>query len=595
MKSIIRYTVSCGLILLFACSAFAEKSYLDESTQQRDQRMQWWRNDRFGMFIHWGLYAVPAGQWKGGTNHAEWIRTTAQIPRDEYDKFQDQFNPVKFDAEQWVKMAKNAGMKYIVITSKHHDGFCLWDSKVSQYDIIDGTPYKHDILQELTDACKNYGVRMCFYHSIMDWHHPDYLPRRNWESWPADGADFSKYVTYMKAQLKEIITRYDPGVLWFDGEWESTWTHEMGLDLYNYVRSLKPDIIINNRVDKGRQGMQGMTKDQSFAGDFGTPEQEIPATGIPGVDWESCMTMNGHWGWNKNDKNFKSTTDLIRKLVDISSKGGNFLLNIGPKPDGTFPQESIDRLEQIGQWMKVNSDSIYGTTASPFAKLSWGRCTKKQQGGKTLLYLHVFNWPASGELLVPGLKNNVSKAFMLADTKKLKTKSIEEGLLISVPKDPSNDIDTVIVLEIHQPLDIVKVLPSQDNTGTINLSATQAVIRNTLSSHTRLETIDGSESIGFWTNSDSTVEWQFKVKTAGQFIVQADIASTSPSSKFGVMINSNVYKAEALSTSSYDKFKNQQLCCTTTLEPGEYTIKIIPDKNSWSPINIRTISLKPAK
>ncbi len=264
-----------------------------------DQRMQWWRDARFGMFIHWGLYAIPAGEWNGSQKHAEWIRTTAEIPLETYDQFLQQFNPVKFDADAWARMAKDAGMKYIVITSKHHDGFCLWPSAHTDFD-VDSTPFKRDIMGELKAACDKHGLVFCMYHSIMDWHHPDYLPRRKWEhDRSTEGAQYDRYVAYMKAQLKELVERYDPGVLWFDGEWEDTWTHELGKDLYDYVRSLKPDIIINNRVDKGREGMQGMTKGDEFRGDFGTPEQEIPATGIPGVDWESCMTMNHHWGYNR--------------------------------------------------------------------------------------------------------------------------------------------------------------------------------------------------------------------------------------------------------------------------------------------------------
>ncbi|NVJ48571.1 MAG: alpha-L-fucosidase, partial [Cytophagia bacterium] len=286
--------------LYFSVSVIAcQPNQQEQTTAEPEDRMEWWRDARFGMFIHWGLYAIPAGEWNGTTNHAEWIRTTAQIPLEEYDKFLDEFNPVKFDADAWVKMAKDAGMKYIVITSKHHDGFGLFDSKTSDFDVM-ATPFKRDILKELSEACEKEGIKLCFYHSIMDWHHPDYLPRREWEKTrTVDGAEFPRYVDYMKAQLKELITNYgELGVLWFDGEWEETWTHADGVELYDYVRSLQPNIIINNRVDKGRQGMQGLTKEGDFAGDFGTPEQEIPATGLPGVDWESCMTMNDHWGYN---------------------------------------------------------------------------------------------------------------------------------------------------------------------------------------------------------------------------------------------------------------------------------------------------------
>lgn len=422
-----------------------------ESVSTEEDRMGWWREARFGMFIHWGLYAIPAGEWKNQTNHAEWIRTTAQIPLEEYDQFLDEFNPVKFDARAWVKMAKDAGMKYITITSKHHDGFALYDSEVSDYDVM-STPFKRDILKELADACRKEGIKLCFYHSIMDWHHPDYLPRRNWETGrSAEGAEFPRYIDYMKNQLKELLTNYgDIGVLWFDGEWEDTWTHEEGLELYEYVRSFQSDIIINNRVDKGRQGMQGLTAEGNFAGDFGTPEQEIPAMGLPGIDWESCMTMNDHWGYNKYDQNWKSSKNLIQNLADIASKGGNFLLNIGPKADGTFPRESIERLKTIGDWMKINGASIYGTQASPFDNLAWGRVTQKEASGNTKLYLHVFNWPADGKLILNGLRNKAIGARLLTTPQEaLNVTREEDALIIDVPSENPDPYDAVIELDIE--------------------------------------------------------------------------------------------------------------------------------------------------
>lgn len=430
-----------------------------ETQAQRDQRMKWWRDARFGMFIHWGLYAIPAGQWKDKTDHAEWIRETAQIPLEEYNKFVGQFNPVKFNADQWVKIAKNAGVKYITLTSKHHDGFCLFDSKETDYDVM-ATPFKRDILKELSDACHREGITVCWYHSIMDWHHPDYLPRRGWEKDRSTaGADYDRYVAYMKKQLKEISSNYGPiGVLWFDGEWENTWTHERGLDLYKYCRGLDPKMIVNNRVDKGRSGMAGLTKEGGFAGDFGTPEQEIPATGLPGTDWESCMTMNDHWGFNSHDNNWKSKEDLIRKLVDIASKGGNFLLNVGPTAEGLIPGPSVERLEAMGNWMKINGDSIYETSASPFDKLAWGRCTQKQlDGGATRLYLHVFDWPKDGKLVVPGLKSQ-GTAYLLADAAKAKlATTVENGnTVITLPGQASDPIDTVVVFDATGPVQIAK-------------------------------------------------------------------------------------------------------------------------------------------
>src|SRR5687768_5897494 len=385
-----------------------------ETKPQKDARMDWWREARFGMFIHWGLYSIPAGEWMGRDGHGEWIRETAQIPLEAYSRFLPKFNPYKFDAAKWVRIAKDAGMKYIVITSKHHDGFALYDSKVSDFDIM-STPFKRDVLKELAAECEKQDIRLCFYHSIMDWHHPDYLPRREWENDRATAnANFERYVQYMKDQLGELLTNYgNIGVLWFDGEWEGTWTHEQGASLYEFVRSKQPSIIVNNRVDKGREGMQGLTKSGGYLGDFGTPEQEIPATGIPGADWESCMTMNNNWGYNKNDNNWKSSEDLVQKLIDIASKGGNFLLNVGPTAEGLFPQASVDRLKQMGEWMKVNSESIYGTEASPFKKLTWGRCTQKTINGNTRLYLHVFD-AGSKQIVLPGLGNEITDAKVLA-------------------------------------------------------------------------------------------------------------------------------------------------------------------------------------
>jgi len=421
-----------------------------------EERMEWWQDARFGMFIHWGLYAIPAGEWNGETNHGEWIRTTAQIPIEVYDTLIDYFNPVKFDAEYWVKMAKDAGMKYIVITSKHHDGFCLFDSEYTDFDVM-GSPFKRDIMKELAKECEKAGVKMCWYHSIMDWHHPDYMPRRGWETdRSAEGADLDRYIQYMKNQLSELVGDYgEIGVLWFDGEWESTWNHEYGQEVYDYVRSLQPNIIINNRVDVGRGGMEGLTREGEYAGDFGTPEQEIPATGLPDVDWETCMTMNDHWGYNEKNKNWKSTEDLIRKLADISSKGGNFLLNVGPKADGTFPDESISRLKEIGEWMGVNGESIYGTSASPFKSLEWGRCTQKTSGKDTRLYLHVFEWPVNGKLLVPGIFNIPEKAFLLSKPgANLGFERVEDAIVIDVPMEMPDAKNSVIVLDIKGNPDI---------------------------------------------------------------------------------------------------------------------------------------------
>jgi alpha-L-fucosidase len=436
---------------------FAAKTFSETKTE-RDNRMRWWREARFGMFIHWGLYAVPAGEYKGKRSEkiGEWIMEWANIPRVDYEQFATRFNPVKFNAAEWVRIAKGAGMKYIVITSKHHDGFSMYDSRVSNYDVVDATPYARDLIKALAAETKRQGLKFCFYYSILDWHHPSqYVDAPGKDPTAGNGTTKMRpggkeeYVAYMKDQLRELITAYDPAVLWFDGEWQDWWTEEDGQDLYQYVRSLKPLIIINNRVGKGRQGMAGMSKtDREYSGDFGTPEQEIPANGLPGADWESCMTMNTTWGYKSYDDKWKSAETIIRNLIDIASKGGNYLLNVGPTADGLIPQPSVERLADVGKWMKVNGQAIYGTTASPFAtQLSFGRATSKP--GR--IYLHVFDWPADGRLRVPSWGKRVKRVYLLTTPKPdLKFVETDDSIEVEVPTTAPDKAATVIVMDLDK-------------------------------------------------------------------------------------------------------------------------------------------------
>ena len=451
--------IASGLRGLAADSA----SITNETPAQKDARLKWWSDARFGMFIHWGLYSIPAGVWQDRTDFGEWYLEQTHTPVSQYEKYVSQFDPTNFDATAWVRAAKAAGVKYIVITSKHHDGFGMFRSDLTDW-CIKSTPFQRDPIKELADACKAEGIRFCLYYSIMDWHSPDWGLRRAWNDVAPSNSppDMDRYVRYMDGQLKELLTRYGPiGLLWFDGQWESCWTKERGDALYQYVRSLQPDIIVNNRVSKPDSTAGGGFAKSESMGDYGTPEQTIPPSGFgPGHYWESCMTMNDHWGYNKNDHNWKSTQMLVRNLIDCASKGGNYLLNVGPTSAGNIPAPSLERLKEIGQWMDINSQAIYDTSASPFShSLPWGRCTLKSSDNTTTLYLHVFDWPADGKLLVPGLKNKPHKAYLLADTSKhnLSSKVSKNSLVVSVPKDAASPISTTVVLEIQGALNIVKI------------------------------------------------------------------------------------------------------------------------------------------
>jgi alpha-L-fucosidase len=427
----------------------------DSSSADRDQRMQWWREARFGMFVHWGVYAVPAGEYEGQQYEriGEWIMNSAKIPRTDYEKFATEFNPQKFDADFWIQTAKNAGMKYFVITSKHHDGFCLFDATNSEYDIVDATPYGKDTLKALSQACRRHGVKFCTYYSIMDWHHPTQLPakvedgRPTWNPTRIEEGQKEAYTEYMKAHLHILITEYETQVLWFDGEWPKWWTNEDGQALYNWLRELNPNLIVNNRVGAGRNGMSGFSKEGSFAGDFGTPEQEIPHESV-GLAWESCMTMNDTWGFKRDDHNWKSTKVLIRNLIDIVSKGGNYLLNIGPMADGSIPPASVERLQGIGKWMSANGESIYGTSAGPIDQPAWGRVTQKSEEGT--LYLHVFDWPGDGKLSVEGLSGQVSRATLLDGGRKVPVVYEGNALVLSLPAVAPDPIASVIRLQMRE-------------------------------------------------------------------------------------------------------------------------------------------------
>jgi len=422
-----------------------------ETEEQRDARMAWWRDARFGMFIHWGVFAVPAGVYKGETfpGPSEYLMGNAKIPVGEYKEFAKGFTASNYDADAIVRLAKQAGMKYIVITTKHHDGFAMFPSAASDWNITQ-TPYGKDILKPLVEACKKHGMKLGFYYSqAKDWIN-DGASTPN----PKPSRTMDEYIDEIAVpQVRELLTNYGdaPVILWWD--FPTAMNENRAAKLIELL-ALKPGIIHNNRLLKiapyGKVDMEKLKSDKRdpYSGDTETPEQHIPDTGLGDRDWEACMTINDTWGFKSNDHNWKSSKTLIQQLIDIASKGGNYLLNVGPTKEGLIPGPSVERLEDMGKWMEVNSESIYGTQASPFPKLEWGRCTQKKNDNGTTLYLHVFEWPTDGKLLVPGLENEVKAAALLANNGKLEFKKTPEGVELQVPEKALDPNATVIKLEI---------------------------------------------------------------------------------------------------------------------------------------------------
>jgi len=438
MKRYFIYLFAAMLVSMLARTATAQYSI--------PSKMDWWYEARFGMFIHFGSYSY--------LGHGEWAYFTENWTKGPYQsQVTSNFNPVDFNGGTIARLAKKAGMKYLVITAKHHEGFSMWDTEVESFKDVTGTyPYDlpgftafttRDILQELMDSCEAQGIKFCLYYSIMDWCHSSQEVNRS--SYYSDMASFvarTAYINDMKLQLNELITKYHPAVLWFDGDWteysgtptlSKWWTKNDGIDLYNYMIGLDSGIIVNERVCR------------SFGlGDFECPERTIPDS-PRSRQWETCQTMNKSWGYNSSDDDYKTPAKLIEELVKVVSRDGNYLLNIGPKGDGTVPAQTTEILESIGEWMSIYGESLYGATRSPFSEEpSWGFYTKKP--GK--IYLHVFTWPTNGSLTVPSPSDTVKRIFLMNDSANLLNFSYsDDNITISIPENMPNPYNSVIVMD----------------------------------------------------------------------------------------------------------------------------------------------------
>jgi len=436
----------------------ARQGWWTASMRNHDQRIQWWREAKFGMFIHWGVYSTAGGEWKGKkvSGYAEHLMRKEKISRTEYLQLANIFNPVKFNADEWVRTAKQAGMKYMIITSKHHDGFAMFPSEVSDFNIKKQTPFQHDPMAELSAACKKYGLKFGFYYShAFDWEYPD-APGNDWE-YKNPGGDLNLYggrewydlhpellekaKKYIDGkaipQIRELLRKYHPDILWFDTPQKLPLSEN--IRILKSIREIDSNVVVNGRLVRFADSNFGDYKNTADR-----PAEFYPVTG----DWEAIPTTNESYGYHKFDSSHKPVSHFIRLLASAASRGGNLLMNIGPKGDGTFDQPDKKILEGIGKWMEKNNESIYGTTASGLALQSWGVTTMK----KSKLYLHVFRWPTDGKLYIGGLSGDPGSAHLLGvPATKLPIIILNTtDVYIKLPLKAPDTINTVIVLELKR-------------------------------------------------------------------------------------------------------------------------------------------------
>ena len=586
MKQIIKFFAIATLLFaalpsLTMAQSKDEPTKGTESVADRDARMKWWREGKFGMFVHWGVYSTTGGLYNGTKlpSSAEWMMCRGKIPIAEYEQYAANFNPTKFDADKFVGLAKQAGMTYLVITAKHHDGFAMFASQAGDWDVVDRSPFGRDIMKELADACQKQDIKFGFYYSqAQDWHHPGGFGN-GWDKTIKRVSSDEYVMNKAVPEVKQLLTDYGPiGIFWWDTPRKMT---KESFDALHSLTKLQSDVITNDRLGS------------DYPGDYKTFERHIPDRAPAGKDWEVCMPISGSWGYKIGDDNFKSTKTLIRNLIEIASLGGNYLLNVSPTGEGILLPQAVERLEAVGQWMKVNGESIYGTKASPMGELEWGRCTSKESNGETTLYFHVYDWPTDGKLLVPGLKNAVKNASLLNGGSKLKAESGEAGVMVSLPAEAPNEHASVIVMKVDGTLEVEAVLPTVGKDGKLALTADRAYINNNEGSkNAGLSAHDDVPHINYWVDKEASVEWAFRTKVPGEYEVLGELSVEAPKTKFNIGVAGQSLAVEVESTGGYGKYVEKILGTIKIDQAGDHTLRVKPDAPAWEPMNLRRIELQ---
>jgi alpha-L-fucosidase len=562
---------------------------LSENSPSREKYLDWFREAKFGMFIHWGPYSQLAGEWKGQRqteSQAEWIMKYMKIPVREYRELAHGMNPVRFNAQEWVQLAKTTGMKYIVITAKHHDGFAMYRSKVSDYNIVDWTPFGRDPLAELADACKAEGIKFGVYYSHReDWDHPggygnDWDYDNDWGANLYPGKKFNEYLEEKaKPQLRELLTNYGPvGLVWFD---RGMYTPQQGKEFVELVNGLQPACLINSRV--GNYGQELLGDYQSMA------DNGMPPGGL-GEYWESPQTLNHTWGFNKSDTMWKSPETVIQRLVEIVSRGGNYLLNIGPTGEGEIPQATVDIFNKVGPWVQRNAESIYGTSANPFPELSWGYTTVK--GGN--LYLFIREWPEDRKLILPGIKNKIRSAYVLIDKSiKLTVKQSGNFTDIDLPVIPPDNPISVIAVEFEGELLVDRPVAGQDKSGRVELN--YLTVKTYGKTKTRFNR-KGNFHISKWTGPGDTAEWIVNISKPGKFKLSLTYSATREmeGQPFKINAGGTVIKSRVIETGGWFEYTEVPVGYIELNKAGNYTVTMEPVSDSGNYLMyLRSVTLSP--